>query len=461
MSPRVRLTIILFSAVVCTTLALLPAPEGVPASAYPAIALILFTVSMWASTALPEYVAALVFFSIASVSAIASPTAIFAGFQSSALWLVFGGLVIGAAADRTGLGLWVAQGAFRHVGSSYASLIFAILLSSLALSVIVPSSVGRIAIVLPPVMAIARQAGYPKSSNAFVGTVVAAVFGNYLMGQGFLPGNLVNILLVGTMGTMYGLEVSYGEYLVLNLPIIAVLRGVLVGVLVYWFFKPDNPGKPITSENFQPLKDEGRKVLVIIMFALFIWSTDFIHGIAAGWIALIAAVICMLPGINLVPSKLFVDKINMVTVLFVAALLGIGPVLVESGGGLLLRDVITNLAGWKDQSPAYGFYAVSLVSFLTALVSNVSASLAIVTPTAVDLADATGLPLKTAALAQLNGLSSVVFPYQALPIMVGLAMGGVPMIKVVKYSVALAGIGLFLLTPLNFYYWRALGYIPG
>ena len=151
----------------------------------------------------------------------------------------------------------------------------------------------------------------------------------------------------------------------------------------------------------------------------------------------------------------------MVTILFVAALLGIGPVLVESGAGSLLRDLIADLAGWKGESPAYGFYAMTLVSFVTALVSNVSASLAVVTPTAADLADATGLPLKSAALAQLNGLSSLVFPYQALPIMVGLAMGGVPMIKVLRFSVILAGIGLVLLTPLNFYYWRALGYIPG
>ena len=442
-------------------LAIIPAPKDIPASALPALALVLFTVSMWASTALPEYVAALIFFSVATISGIASPTAIFAGFQSPALWLVFGGLVIGAAADRSGLGLWVAHGAFRHVGSSYASLIFAILIGSLALSVIIPSSVGRLAIVLPPVMAIARQAGYPAGSSGFVGVVVATVFGNYVMGQGFLPANLVNILLLGTMGTMYGIEVSYGEYLILNLPIIAVLRGVLVGVLVFWLFKPDGPGKPISSANFESLTDDGRKLLAIITFALVVWSTDFIHGIAAGWVALVAAVICMLPGINLVPSRLFVEKINMVTILFVAALLGIGPVLVESGAGSLLRDLIADLAGWKGQSPAYGFYAMTLVSFLTALVSNVSASLAVVTPTAADLADATGLPLKTAALAQLNGLSSLVFPYQALPIMVGLAMGGVPVIKVLKFSVILAGIGLVVLTPLNFYYWRALGYIPG
>ena len=72
-----------------------------------------------------------------------------------------------------------------------------------------------------------------------------------------------------------------------------------------------------------------------------------------------------------------------------------------------------------------------------------------------------GMILARANEAVEKKLSSLVFPYQALPIMVGLAMGGVPMIKVVKFSVTLAAIGLVVLTPLNFYYWRALGYIPG
>ncbi len=461
MSDHLRLTIIFVSVAVCVAIALMPAPEGVSETALPALAIIIFSVSMWATTALPEYVASLVFLCVASVSAIASPGAIFAGFQSPALWLVFSGLVLGAAAEKSGLGLWVSRGAFRHVGASYASLIFSILVGSLALSVIIPSSVGRLAIVLPPIMAVARQAGYPMGSNGFIGAVVAAIFGNYLMGHGFLPANLTNIILLGTMGTMYGIDVTYGEYLLLNLPIIALLRGALVGVLVVWLFKPNRKGQSISETSPQPLSEDGRKLLAIIIFALIAWSTDFMHGVAPGFVALVAAVICMLPGIDLVSGRLFAEKINMVSILFVAAVLGIGPVLAESGAGALLGDQIADLAGWQGESQEYGFYVMSVVSFLMALLSNVSGAIAIVTPTAADLANATGLPLKIAALAQLNGLSSLLFPYQALPLMVGLAMGGVPMIRVIKFSMILAVIGLALLTPLNFHYWRLLGYIPG
>ncbi len=461
MSSQLRFTIIVAAACVSIMLALMPTPVGVQPTALPALALILFTVSMWASSALPEYVTALTFFCIAAISAIASPASIFAGFQSSALWLVFGGLIIGAAADRTGLGLWVARAGFRNVGASYGSMIAAILIGSLLLSLIIPSSVARLAIVLTPVMAVARQAGLPPGSRGFIGAVIAVVFGNYLIGHGFLPANLTNILLLGTMGTMYGIEVSYGEYLLLNLPVISVLRGVLVWVLVVWLFKPEGEVTSFSSIEPQPLDDDGRKLLVIVGFALLLWATDFIHGVAPGWIAMAVAVICLMPGIDLVPARLFAEKINMVTVLFVAAILGIGPVLLESGGGKLLGGLISGAAGWEGQSVFYGYHAISVVSFVTALVTNVSGSIAIVTPTVADLAETTGLPIKVAALAQLNGLTSVLFPYQALPLMVGLAMGGVPMIRVVKFSMLLATIGLVVLTPLNYVYWQFLGYIPG
>jgi di/tricarboxylate transporter len=460
-TSEIRFMIVLVAAALCLAIGLAPAPAGVPDKALPAVALIGFTVTMWATGALPEFVASLLFLCISTVAVIAQPTAIFAGFSSPALWLVFGGLIVGAAADRTGLGLWVARAGFSRVGAGYGSMIAAVLIGSLLLSILVPSSVARLAIILTPVMAVARQAGLAPGSRGFEGAVIAVVFGNYLIGHGFLPANLTNILLLGNAGTMYGIEVSYGEYLLMNLPVIAVLRGVLVWALVVWMYRPETELKPVNSLEAPPLNDDGRKLLVIVAFALAVWGTDFVHGVAPGWVALVVAVICLMPGIDLVPSRLFVEKINMVTILFVAAVLGIGPVLLESGGGALLGSLIADLAGWEGQSPFYGYHAISVVSFLVALISNVSGSIAVVTPTVADLSQATGLPMKVAAMAQLNGLSSVLFPYQALPLMVGLAMGGVPMIKVVKFSVALSIIGLILLTPLNFAYWQWLGYIPG
>jgi di/tricarboxylate transporter len=50
----------------------------------------------------------LLFFLLATLLSIAPPSVVFSGFQSSAFWLVFGGLVIGVALDSTGLGARIA-----------------------------------------------------------------------------------------------------------------------------------------------------------------------------------------------------------------------------------------------------------------------------------------------------------------------------------------------------------------
>lgn len=442
-------------------LALFPVSADVPPTAMPAMALILFSVVMWATGALPEYVAALIFFAVATVSAIATPATIFSGFQSNAWWLVFGGLVIGAAADSTGLGLWVARRTMRHVTDSYASLIFAILAGSLVLSFIVPSTFGRLAIVVPAVVAIAREIGHPMGTRGSMGAVVAAVFGNYTLGHGMLPANLTNILLTGTGETLYGIHVTYGEYLMLTLPFVAVARGLIGGLLIVWFFKPAHPGRPVSRDADQPLSDSGRKLLVTILFALAAWSTDFLHGVSSGWIALIAAVICLVPEIGIMPARLFVEKVSMVTLLFVAAVLGIGPVLSESGAGALLANLLVDWVQPQGKSPAYGYFVMAYMASLGALVSNVSGSIATVSQIAAEISAATGLPLKTAVLAQIDGLNSIFFPYEALPVLVGLTMGGVPVIKTLKFSISFATLGLVVVVPLNFVYWRLLGYIPG
>lgn len=61
------------------------------------------TILLWATSLLPEFITALLFFAVAMVVKIASPDVIFGGFASSAFWLVFSGFVLGIAIRKTGL----------------------------------------------------------------------------------------------------------------------------------------------------------------------------------------------------------------------------------------------------------------------------------------------------------------------------------------------------------------------
>ena len=71
-------------------------------SVYPSL-VVGITILLWATSLLPEFITALLFFAVAMVAKIAPPDVIFGGFASSAFWLVFSGFVLGIAIRKTGL----------------------------------------------------------------------------------------------------------------------------------------------------------------------------------------------------------------------------------------------------------------------------------------------------------------------------------------------------------------------
>ena len=81
-----------------------PAPEGWEPKVLRGAALILFAMGFFATGVIPEFVTGLAFFAVASLIAVAPADVIFAGWSSTALWLTFGGLIVGIAVTRTGLG---------------------------------------------------------------------------------------------------------------------------------------------------------------------------------------------------------------------------------------------------------------------------------------------------------------------------------------------------------------------
>lgn len=108
-------------AIAAAALALYLRPEtvGLAPALGPAAALVLLALGLWATGALPFHVTTLSLFVLAVVLEIAPPRVIFAGFASSALWLVFGGLVIGAAVQTTGLGRRLARLLVGRLEGSY------------------------------------------------------------------------------------------------------------------------------------------------------------------------------------------------------------------------------------------------------------------------------------------------------------------------------------------------------
>ena len=435
---------------------LIAPPVDVPVSLTHVAALTVFSIGFWATGAWPEHVTAVAFFLGAMLLSVASPAIVFSGFASSALWLVFAGLVFGVAIKRTGLGERFARSLVGRVGHSYAAVIGGIVAVSIVLSLVMPSSMGRVVLFIPIVIALADTLGFKAQSRGRTGMVMAAGLGCFIPGAAILPAAVPNLVLIGAAETQFQMHFAYVDYLVLQFPVIGLLGSALIVGLTCLFYHERPRITDIPSEQ-RPMTPPERRLAVVLASALILWVTDFIHGISPAWIGLAAALMCLLPRSDLVPPKAFGEQVNFGPMLYVAGILGMAAVIADSGLGKLIGNYFLMWAPVEPGAHARSFAALVGISLLTGLITTMAGVPAILTPVADNLSAATGMSLYAVIMTQVMGYATLFVPYESPPLVVAMQLGGVRVAQALRLTVTNALLFLIVLVPINFLWWRWLG----
>ncbi|MCP4330262.1 MAG: SLC13 family permease [Alphaproteobacteria bacterium] len=454
--PRAITALVVVAAL---TMAVAPGAFGLDPATARAGALCLAALGFWATGIVPEYLTAIGFFLIAMLFAVAPPEAVFAGFHSTAWWLVFGGLVIGVAVRRTGLGDWLAAHLVGALGHGYLGMVAGVVLVGLVLGFVMPSTLGRVLIIVPIVLALADRYGFEPGSRGRNGLVLAMVLGTFMPTAAILPSNVANMVLAGAAQAIYGLQFGYANYLILHFPVTGLLKALLIVGATWLFFRDTPRAEPATDPEAVPLSGDGRKVGLILIGALILWATDEFHGVNPAWVALGAAFLCLLPRFGVVPVDAFNHGMNLGSLFYVAGILGLGAVLAVSGAGDLLGRALVQVLPFQLDAPFLNFFDLAVFSTVLAFGTTVPGVPAVMAPIAPDLVAATGLPLETVLATSVIGFSTVVLPYQLPPLVVAMGLAKIPIRAAARLTFPLAVVTLLILTPLNYLWWRALGYL--
>ena len=429
--------------------------------------LILLVVGALATGVIPEQITILIFFLLAMLLAIASPQIVFSGFISGAFWLVFGGLIIGAAVETTGLGNRIAQSLIAYVRGSYMWVVARILLINLVLIFLMPSTLSRVVLLIPIIISISDQMGYSRGSKPANGLVMVTVLTAYLCSTSVLPANVPNNVLMGASETFLNTPIRYFEYFLLHFPILGALKAIIIWGAVVYLFKPENQEVKIVTGDTGSIKksktqlsDDEKSILIFLVCALLLWATDTVHGITPAWVSLAVGIACLFPKFGVVSPSEFKEKVAIAPLLYVAGIIGIGAVVADSGLGKYLSSVMIEASNLSPDNPLGGFLVLSGISMLLSFFSTMPGVPAIMIPLAPDLQAASGLPLKTVVMTQVIGFSTVWLPYQVPPIIVGMQLAGVPMVAGIKVTFLVAILSIILLTPLIIIWWQFLGYLP-
>jgi di/tricarboxylate transporter len=369
---------------------------------------------------------------------------------------VLGGLIMAEAVNQTGLARRLAALLFERFLHSYGHLVAAVVAACILLSFVMPATVGRVLLLLPIVMALAERVGFQRGSSGYNGLCIATITATYQCGTTVLPANAPNLVLAGSAEALYGLHITYAEYLWVQFPVLGLLKGGVIVAFACWLF-PAQVRPARDAPRAAPATPEQRRISAILLAALALWTTDFLHGIQSGWIALAAGIACLLPRVGAMPVSAF-HEVRLGPYFYVAATLGLGLTIQQTGLSDGIGRLLHALLPLQGDADFANFVMLSVLTTLTGLFTTNPAQPAVLAPLAESFAQTTGWPLKTALMVIGVGFTTFLLPYQVPPAMVGLQVGALRVAAMLKLALPLAAFNFVVLLPLQYLWWRLIGF---
>ncbi|MXP57225.1 citrate transporter [Pantoea sp. Taur] len=418
---------------------------------------IAITILLWASARLPEYLTALLFFAAATLLNIAPTSTIFSGFASSAFWLVLSGFVLGAAIRKVGLAQRWANYLVVPFSQSWPRMVVGTLVLTYLLALVMPSNMGRIALLMPVVLAMGERAGIKAGSRGSIGLALAVGFGTFQLSASILPANVPNLVLSGAAENAYQIHLQWLPWWLLHMPVVGIGKGMILAAAILFLFRAQ-PQPVRHRDQLEPLSRSEWRLMGLLAITLLLWMTDSLHGLPAAWVGLAAACICLLPRIGFLSGDDFASGVNFRTCIYIAGILGVATVVVDSGLGRLIANLLLSVLPLQDHA-SFGNFAVlnSLVSLLN-FVLTANGVPAMVTPIAQELANPSGFSLMSVVMMQVFAYATPLLPYQASPVVVAMGLGNVPAKAGLQLCVLVFIFSVLLLLPLDYLWFRLLGY---
>jgi solute carrier family 13 (sodium-dependent dicarboxylate transporter), member 2/3/5 len=318
------------------------APLAVPHAAKGAMAVTSFMILAWMTNVMEYGAAGVIGCTLFWALGVAKFETAFSGFVSDTPWFLVGAILLGEAANKTGIPQRIGAFVVTRVGTSYSRLLLGLIITTFLLTFVVPSGSARIVIMAAIAIGVINVFGVGKGSN--IGraiflciTYTAAIFDKMIIaGAGAITARGI-IVKVG------GVNVSWGLWFIAYLPC-ALLTIWVSWRFALWAFPPEVES---LDGRMDQLKDKLRtsvpwnsmalKSSILSGLAIILWLTDFIHHVSPTMIALLLAMAAFLPGIDILNAK-DMERTNLLPFFFVAAALGMSQVLQETGALKLLTD---------------------------------------------------------------------------------------------------------------------------
>jgi sodium-dependent dicarboxylate transporter 2/3/5 len=265
----------------------LPTPEGLDAPAWRTAAVGILMAVWWLTEAIPIPATALVPLVLFPLVGAGSIREAAAPFANPIIYLFLGGFLIALAMQRWGLHRRIALNILSRVGSRPHALIGGFMGATAFLSMWVSNSAVAL-LMLPIGLSVIQfsKAGQPEGAPAGpeapfgVALMLGIAYAANVGGMATLVGTPPNALLAGYLSESHGLEVGFGQWMLLGLPLVIVALPLVYLILTRLAFRLrrlelSGAGDLIRQEveSLGPMRRPERLVTFVFVAAGTLWIT--------------------------------------------------------------------------------------------------------------------------------------------------------------------------------------------
>ncbi len=451
------------------------APAGLSDAGWSTAAIGVMMAVWWATEAVPIAVTALLplvafpLLGIATIQDTAAP------YANKVIYLFLGGFIVAFAMQRWNLHRRIALTVLQHVGGNGRSLVGGFMLASAIISMwvmntsttmmLLPIAVSIITVIHNSVDGMDDKAKQDFQYSLLLGVAYGATIG----GMATLVGTAPNALLAAFMLESYGTEIDFSRWMMVGLPLSAMMLPLAWLVLTRWVFNVDFTTSEEGRALLKKMKDELGKmttpetrVAIVFVCVASLWIFGDIVGKIPGLqflavfgelddssIAILGAI-----ALFLIPSG---DKSDPILLRWTYAEQLPWSVLILFGGGLTLASAVTRtgLAQWLGSSlQAVGMLplavivivAAAMIIFLTELTSNI-ATTATFLPVVGAIAIESGFdPIVLAVPVTFAASCAFMLPVATPPNAIVFGSGLLTIPKMVRAGLLLNIVGIFLVS---------------
>ena len=349
----------------------LPTPDGLSVAGHRMLGIMVFSVIVWATTAISYPVSAGVIIALMALLIGFAPNPatgkIFGtaaglamglkGFSSTAFCLVGAALFLAAAMTKTGLDKRIALTVLSKLGTKSNHVVIGVICCGFILSFFVPSTTARVACLVPIVLGMISAFGVPLKSR-FAGMLMITVAQvDSVWNVGIKTAAAQNMVAVNFIRTQLSVDISWMDWFIAAAPFAILMSFALYHVMMF-LMPPEIKEIPGGKETVKKLlADMGKittneiKLLVISICLLILWTTEKkLHVIDTSTTTMVAITLLMLPKIGVMQWNEVVNKINWGTVVLFGVGISLGSALLSTKAATWLANVIVSTFDLADST---------------------------------------------------------------------------------------------------------------